>query len=156
MLEFKQQEWQFLEDSGLQTCDLPGDLVAQVLAIKRAYTGLSANDCFALVTATCWEDSILLTGDNLLRKVALARGIRAHGVLWVIDDLGTSGLCQKILLKAALETWREDKTVFLPRNEIEERLHKLRQWQCRHKIDPFPFGPRDWNLPGFRGFTRPT
>jgi predicted nucleic acid-binding protein len=116
---FTPQEWRMLEDGGLGTYDLPGTEVAQVLALKREHSRLSANDCFALVTTTCHEDAILLTGDGLLRKVATARAVRVHGVLWIIDELHAAEACEIELLVSALEGWRADDAVFLPVAEIE-------------------------------------
>jgi len=127
LLDFTSQEWGILEDMGLATYDLPGEEVAQVFAIKREHTGLSANDCFALVTATCQKNGILLTGDANLRKVAIARNVRVHGVLWIIDELHAVGACEPDLMISALELWREDRAVFLPRTEIENRLRNLRE-----------------------------
>lgn len=126
LLDFTPQEWRMLEDGGLATYDLPGDEVAQVFAIKREHSGLSANDCFALVTATCHKNGILLTGDANLRKVAIARNVRVHGVLWIIDELRAAGACEADMLISALELWRDDHAVFLPPAEIENRLRHLR------------------------------
>jgi predicted nucleic acid-binding protein len=126
LLDFTPQEWRMLEDGGLTTYDLPGEEVAQVFAIKRKHSGLSANDCFALVTATCQENGILLTGDANLRKVAVAHNVPVHGVLWIIDELRAAGACEPRLLISALEHWRDDRAVFLPRTEIESRLRQLR------------------------------
>lgn len=126
--DFTPQEWRMLEDGGLTTYDLPGEEVAQVFAIKREHSGLSANDCFALVTATCQENGILLTGDANLRKVAVARNVRVHGVLWIIDELRAAGACEADLLISALELWRDDCAVFLPLTEIENRLRPLREF----------------------------
>lgn len=39
-----------------------------------------------MITTTCQENRILLTGDNLLRKVAAARAVHVDGVLWIIDE----------------------------------------------------------------------
>ena len=128
LLDFTPQEWRMLEDGGLTTYDLPGEEVAQVFAIKREHSGLSANDCFALVTATCQENGILLTGDANLRKVAVARNVRVHGVLWIIDELRAAGACEADLLISALELWRDDRAVFLPLTEIENRLRHLREF----------------------------
>jgi predicted nucleic acid-binding protein len=126
LLNFTPQEWRMLEDGGLGTYDLPGTEVAQVLALKREHSRLSANDCFALVTTTCHEDAILLTGDGLLRKVATARAVRVHGVLWIIDELHAAEACEIELLVSALEGWRADDAVFLPVAEIDKRLRRLR------------------------------
>ena len=122
LLDFTPQEWRMLEDGGFTTYDLPGEEVAQVFALRRKHTSLSANDCFALVTATCQENGILLTGDRHLRKVATARDVRVHGVLWIIDELRTAHACEAELLISALEIGRDDSSVFLPDAEIEKRL----------------------------------
>ena len=125
LFDFTAQEWRMLEDSGLATYDLPSEEVAQVFALKREHSRLSANDCFALVTTTCQENGILLTGDNLLRKVATARDVRVHGVLWIIDELHAAEACGVDLLISALQIWQADDTVFLPYGEIEKRLRRL-------------------------------
>ncbi|SFD95356.1 hypothetical protein SAMN04488523_10410 [Sulfitobacter brevis] len=126
LLDFTPQEWRMLEDGGFTTYDLPGEEVAQVFALKKKHSGLSANDCFALVTATCQENGILLTGDGQLRKVAAARDVRVHGVLWIIDELCEAMACEVELLIFALELWRDDRAVFLPPQEIDDRLRRLR------------------------------
>lgn len=115
-----------LKDGDLGTYDLSGTEVAQVLALKRDHSRLSANDCFALVTTTCHEDAILLTGDRLLRKVATARAVRVHGVLWIIDELHAAEACEIELLVSALENWHADNAVFFPVAEIDKRLRLLR------------------------------
>lgn len=125
LLDFTEQDWRMLEDGGLTTYDLPGEEVARVVALKREHSRLSANDCFALVTTTCQENGILLTGDNLLRKVATARAVRAHGVLWIIDELHATEACEVELLVSALQIWRADDAVFLPAAEIDKRLRRL-------------------------------
>lgn len=125
LLDFTAQEWRMLEDSGLVTYDLPSEEVGQVFALKREHSRLSANDCFALVTTTCQENGILLTGDNLLRKVAAARAVRVHGVLWIIDELHAAQVCEVELLISALQAWRADNSVFLPVGEIDKRLRRL-------------------------------
>ena len=120
--DFTQREWRMLEEGGLGTYDLTEAEMAQVFALKREYGRLSANDCFALVTAAVHDGAILLTGDGLLRKAATARAVRVHGVLWVIDELHAAGACEIGLLVSALETWRTDETVFLPKAELERSL----------------------------------
>jgi len=108
LLDFTPEEWRMLEDGGLRTYDLSGDEVALVMALKREHRGLSANDCFALVTAAKQENGILLTGDNQLRKVASSKEVRVHGVLWIIDELLAAGACETELLISALEVWKDD------------------------------------------------
>ena len=114
-----------LEGGGLATYDLPGEEVALAMALKRECRGLSANDCFALVTAARQKNGILLTGDNQLRKIASSKEVRVHGVLWIIDELLAAGACELELLVSALEIWMNDRAVFLPDSEIEKRLRKF-------------------------------
>ena len=127
LLEFTAQEWQLLDDGGLETFDLPPDAVTEALAIKAQRGRLSANDCFCLVTTARHEDAVLLTGDQLLRQSASAMGVEVHGVLWIIDLLLDAGWRPLDLLVSALETWRHDPAVFLPAAEIDRRLRALRR-----------------------------
>ena len=79
------------------------------------------------MTATCQKNGILLTGDGQLRKVATARNVRVHGVLWIIDELRTANACEAELLISALELWRNDRAVFLPDTEIDKRIRLLHE-----------------------------
>jgi len=126
LIDFTEDDWRMLDDGGLETFDLPPDRVGEAFALKGAHPRLSANDCFCLVAARCWSDSILLTGDNLLRRVAGGDGVRVHGVLWVVDELDANAACSADLLVAALEAWRGDRAVFLPSDALAERLARLR------------------------------
>ncbi len=127
MLDLTDENWRHLDDSGLETFDLPGDLVAEVTRLAQETPALSGNDCFCLVSALHLRDAVLLTGDLRLRREAVAAGVRVHGVLWVIDQLHQTSLCGASRLVAALEAWRADRTVFLPRSEIDNRLGGLRR-----------------------------
>ena len=92
--------------------------------VKARHPGLSANDCFCLVTARVYS-GILLTGDALLRRVAAGNGLRVHGVLWVVDELEVAAVCGRSLLSRALKAWQSDEKVFLPPHEISTRLENL-------------------------------
>lgn len=127
LLNFTPQEWRLLDDGGVVTFDLPPDAVAEALAIKGKRGRLSANDCFCLVTAARHEDAVLLTGDQLLRQAAAGMGMEVHGVLWIIDLLAQAAWKPLELLVSALESWRDDPTVFLPEDEIEKRLRAIRR-----------------------------
>lgn len=126
LLDFTEQEWQLLDDAGIETFDLPPTDVEKVFQLKRRHSRLSANDCFCLVTTQCYQHGILLTGDALLRRVAGESAVRVHGVLWIIDELKAANVCEDTLLVGALETWRADQSVFLPLAEIDKRLRSLR------------------------------
>ncbi len=124
VLDLSEAEWQALDEAGMITHDLTLEEVGQAFAVKRRHAGLSANDCFCLVTARIYP-GILLTGDALLRKVAAANGLRVHGVLWVVDELEAAAVCSRSLLSRALKAWQSDESVFLPPHEISTRLEYL-------------------------------
>lgn len=124
LLHVSDKQWQHLDDNGLVTHDLTPAEVGQALALAERHRALSANDCFCLVTARA-RRGILLTGDAQLRRVAADEGLRVHGVLWVVDELAAVGACPTSLLVEALQVWRDDSTVFLPRQEISKRLASL-------------------------------
>lgn len=121
LIRFTPQEWAIL-DAGIEVFDLPPELVAEALDVMAAFPGLSANDCFCLVTTRRHDNAILLTGDGQLRSVASGDGCRVHGVLWVVDELRRLALCEGAVIVQALEAWRDDAAVRLPLAEINRRL----------------------------------
>lgn len=125
LLDFTAQEWQMLEDGGVETYDLPPVAIGEALAIKARHPALSANDAICLVTARQFEHAILMTGDATLRRVAVSGSVRVHGVLWLHDRLHDAGAATVELLRSALNTWWEDPSVFLPEEELTRRLLKL-------------------------------
>ena len=124
VFDLSEAEWQALDEAGMITHDLTPKEVGQALVMKERHPGLSANDCFCLVTATVYH-GILLTGDALLRKVAKGSGLQVHGVLWVVDELEATEGCSRSLLSRALKAWQSDDTVFLPPHEISARIEHL-------------------------------
>ena len=126
LLDFTPCEWAILDQGGIETHDLPPERIADALALRRRFGRLSANDCFCLVTAQCYEGSILLTGDSQLRSAASTVGVCVHGVLWIVDQLEAAKACDRALLIKALEVWKLDRSVFLPSHLIDRRLRELR------------------------------
>ncbi len=124
VLDFSQCQWRRLDDAGLVTHDLTSEEVGQALELKKRHPALSANDCFCYITALT-HGGILLTGDALLRRVAAGNGMRVHGVLWIVDELATSRICPRPVLRKALKAWQTDASVFLPEQEISTRLERL-------------------------------
>ena len=124
VLNFTDDDWHSLDSAGMLTYDLSPKEVEAAFAVKRRYPVLSANDCVCFVT-TQIRDAILLTGDAQLARAARGNGLRVHGVLWVIDQLKQENTCADALLVDALNTWLQDKSVFLPSHEILGRLSLL-------------------------------
>jgi predicted nucleic acid-binding protein len=67
----------------------------------------------------------MLTGDKKMRVIAEKMGLEVHGSIWVIDELINkdliSGQRTILLLEKLMVTNR-----WLPRNEIEKRINKLK------------------------------
>lgn len=124
VLNFSDDDWHALDSTGMLTYDLSSEEVEAAFAVKRRYPVLSANDCTCFVT-TQTRDAILLTGDAQLARAARGNGLRVHGVLWVIDQLKQQNICADALLVIALNAWLQDRSVFLPRDEILGRLSLL-------------------------------
>lgn len=124
LIRFTPQEWAVL-DSGIAIHDLPPEQVLEAFQVKAAFPRLSANDCFCLVTTRFHDGAILLTGDALLRGVAVEDGRNVHGVLWVVDELKRLALCNDGILATALELWRDDPSVRLPSSEVARRLRQM-------------------------------
>ena len=114
----------------MSTYDLPPEQMEAAFASRHRQSGLSANGCICLITAQCHEEGILLTGDRLPRSVAEKAGVRVHGVLWIIDELKAANGCDDALLVSALETWKADRSVFLPKDLIDQRIQRLRRQNC--------------------------
>lgn len=125
LLDFSAEDWKVLDSGGMETHDLTPRQVGEAFAVKRRGR-LSANDCFCLVTARSRRGGILLTGDSRLREIATNEGVRVHGVLWIVDQLDSTGAATRGFLIEALETWKEDRLVFLPNHLIDQRLRRLR------------------------------
>jgi predicted nucleic acid-binding protein len=83
--------------------------------------------CFALALAEQTADCILLTSDSALRRIASERGIEVHGVLWTIDELERAGLATVRQLYDALRLLEQDSLVFLPKDELRQRIHRFQR-----------------------------
>jgi len=114
-----------LRKLGLEVRTLPGPQVARAARYFNRHRRLKLNDCFALVLAEETDDSILLTGDGLRRRIAEDRGLEARGVLWATDELESHKIVSPRRLHKALRLLHEDTLVFLPDKEILRRLRRI-------------------------------
>jgi predicted nucleic acid-binding protein len=112
---------------GLQVVELDPQGTRRAFEHSAQYRALTANDCFALALAEQTPDCILLTGDSALRRIGTEIGIEVHGVLWAIDELERTSLATARQLYDALSLFEQDSLVFLPKDEIRQRLRRLRR-----------------------------
>ena len=115
----------FLCSEKLNVRELPGTDVKRAAAYLNRHRTLKINDCFLLAMAERLKESILLTGDQALRAVAERNDIEVHGVLWVIDVLQAQEIVPLRKLYDALRLFHDDPQVFLPTNEILQRIKRM-------------------------------
>lgn len=124
-LSLTDDEKKALLELGLEVRDLPGPSVLRAQQYFNQNRRLKLNDCFALTLAEDTEDSILLTGDGLLRRIAEAKRIEVRGVLWITDELETHSVATPARLLDALRLFQQDALVFLPKDEVQRRIRRL-------------------------------
>ena len=115
-----------LKNFGLETSTLPKNAASRVKAYVEGVPSLSLNDCSALVLAEETPYPILLTGDRKLRNIASRMKIEVHGTLWVIDQMQAHKIVEVSALLEALNIFKNDKAVFLPKEEIQKRINQFR------------------------------
>ncbi len=114
-------------DRGLQARHLDTAGLAQAKRYFDRYPALAWNDCLALRMAEETEAAILLTGDGLLRRIATEKTIDVHGVIWVLDEMHRLAVVGPVRLARAIKALINDPLVFLPSQELRQRLQRLRQ-----------------------------
>lgn len=124
-LSIRTTEKNRLRKLGLEVRSLDGTQVRTAQAYFNQHRGLKLNDCFALTLAESTKDSILLTGDRLLKRVADKNHVDARGVLWSTDQMERHGVASVQQLHDALVLFREDDLVFLPEREVLKRIRRL-------------------------------
>src|SRR5262249_3821087 len=112
---------------GLQVVELDLQGTSRAFEHVAQYRALKVNDYFALALAEQTPDCILLTGDSFLCRIDTEMGIEVHGVLWTIDELERTSLATAQQLYDALSLFEQDSLVFLPKDEIRQRLRRLRR-----------------------------
>lgn len=113
----------FLRQLGLGVVALSPEEVSLAQEIRSQRPGLSLPDCFALSCARR-ADHALVTGDRLLRSEAQARQCSVFGLLWVLDQMETSGAVSVTTLHEGLSRIANHPRCRLPRAEIASRLQR--------------------------------
>jgi predicted nucleic acid-binding protein len=125
LLSFTPSEKRSIIRAGLRVVDIPGKDVLKAQAIVRDAPRISIHDGFALVLSENHPNAILMTGDEVLRRLATQRGIEVHGVLWAIEEIEREQCAPREKLRAALEGFLPDPTVRLPRRELTVMLKRF-------------------------------
>jgi predicted nucleic acid-binding protein len=125
VLDFTAADWKRFSEAGLEQVDLDPGQIGRAIAHRSQNAKLTAEDCFSLVLAEDIEESILLTGDAVLRHIATEKGYEVHGVLWVTDEICRCGLLAQQRVAECLQTWLDDALVRLPPSQLNARLRAL-------------------------------
>ncbi len=113
-------------DRALRARHLEAAGLVQAERYFSRYPALSWNDCLALRMAEETEEAILLTGDSLLRRIATQKAIDVHGVIWALDEMHRLAAVKPARLAVAIQTLIDDPLVFLPDDELRQRIHRFR------------------------------
>ena len=127
LIRLTDDEKRGLIDLGLQTRHLDAAGLVQAQWYFDRYPALAWNDCLALRMAEETEAAILLTGDNLLRRIATEKAIDVHGVIWALDEMHRLAVVEPARLAGAIQALIDDPLAFLPDGVLRQRLQRLRQ-----------------------------
>ena len=126
LLSFSEEEKRLLVALGLSPQELDPGQVQLAYDHRQAAKALTVKDCYALALAQTTDDSILLTGDRNLRKRSESLSIETHGVIWALDRMLEKSCCSAQQALIALEQWKTNPSVFLPDDQLDFRIRRLR------------------------------
>jgi hypothetical protein len=112
-----------LRHLGLGVVALVPEEVTFAQHLRKQQPGLSLPDCFALTCARR-PSHALVTGDKLLRTEAQSRHCAVYGVLWILDQMESSGKVSTTLLLEGLTRISNHQRCRLPQAEIRVRLQR--------------------------------
>ncbi|ANV26226.1 hypothetical protein BA939_19950 [Rhizobium sp. S41] len=109
---------------GLKVVELTSTELGRATAINRQYARLSTPDSFAFTIAQSRKWG-LLTGDSVLRDLALAEQVEMHGVLWLFDQLADGAHVETARLHRGLSILAGHPRCRLPVTEMRKRLTRF-------------------------------
>lgn len=121
--ELEAENGPLLRRLGLGVVALVPDEVSFAQRLRKEQTSLSLADCFALSCARR-PDHALVTGDKLLRAEAQSRQCTVYGLLWILDQLESSGKVGATLLHEGLTRISNHPRSRLPHAEVRTRLQR--------------------------------
>lgn len=119
-----QGEWgEYLLKIGLLVMDVSPIGVVNAQRYRQQRTSLSISDSFALALAK-ERQSLLLTGDGLLRELAGEENVECHGLFWLLDIMEKLGVPGLQALHEGLTIIASHPRCRLPRREIRVRIER--------------------------------
>ena len=128
--ELRNPPFDVLSEMGLQVESLSSDQVMEISVMMGRYDGPSYEDISVLVLARL-RNTVLITGDEALRRAAADNCVDCHGTCWLIDYLADQKLISYAQALAAY-TLIHTRKRFPPRDECEALVKK---WKQRQKLE---------------------
>ena len=119
--ELEPENGPLLRALGLGVVSLTPEEVGFAQQLRAERKALSLPDCFALSCATR-ANHALVTGDKILRAEAATRIGTVYGLLWVLDQMATSGSVANTILYEGLARISSHPRCRLPHSEVRTRL----------------------------------
>jgi predicted nucleic acid-binding protein len=114
--------WAFLESLGVEAYGLSPAQITDIYWLNQSHPPVSTTDLSCLVLARDLS-AILLSGDKPLRELAEMKGIKVHGVLWLLDSLLDHQIISQSEACLALNRMLE-RNARLPKKPCNKRLRK--------------------------------
>lgn len=128
--ELKNPPFHTLSTMGLLVEKLSSEGVAELLGMMEKYEGPSYEDISVLVLAKT-KNTVLITGDDALRRAAADNSVDCHGTCWLIDYLANQSLITYSQAIAAYDLIRKNR-----RNPpFDECKALLAGWRQRQKFE---------------------
>ena len=112
---------------GVREVSLGPDGVRRVGELVERYPGVQPNDLFALALAAGTK-AVLATGNDHLKRAALAEGVRVRGTLGVLQRLVDEEIITAERAAAGLEAILARGDRWLPAAECRRCLERWRGW----------------------------
>ncbi len=128
--ELRNPPFHTLSSMGLLVENLSPDGVKELMEMMGRYEGPSYQDISVLVLAKA-RNTVLITGDEALRRAAADNSVDCHGTCWLIDYLANQSLITYSEAIAAYDLIRKNR-----RNPpFDECKTLLAGWRQRQKLE---------------------
>jgi hypothetical protein len=128
--ELQSPPFDTLAEMGLLVGTLTSEEVGEISGMMAKYPEPSFYDISVLILARS-RNTVLITGDQALRRVAADNSVDCHGTCWLIDYLANQGLITYTEAIAAY-TIIVNKPRYPPKRECDALLIR---WKQRQKLE---------------------
>lgn len=107
-----------LLNGGIEILELPGNDVLKVSSLSREHPSLTVNSSFAFILARKNPESLLLTDDSYLLKIARTIPISTRSILWLLNEIHQLSLVSSFHLCEALHLLQKNFAFNLSPHEV--------------------------------------